>query len=129
MKVHIYSCADCEKCGISLSNWIYEESDITITNNPKKCDLLIIIGCLLKDQEQKLIDTWNRATKAKILLFGDCPTGKSEFFSHYFNDIKNLAISEKKIDGLIPIDYKIMGCPPNYEDYKEYYDNYLKNIM
>jgi len=118
MKIFIHSIADCQKCGIILNNLI-KDLKLKTTNNPKKSDLLIIVGCLLKNQEELLIDVWNNAINSKVLLFGDCPIGKSELFFHESNEIKNLAISEKKIEELIPIDYILQGCPPNLEELTE----------
>ena len=114
MKIYIHSIGDCGKCGIILDN-LMKELKIKTTNNPKRSDLLIIVGCLLKNQEQSLIEIWNNATNAKVLLFGDCPIGISELFSYQFKDMKNLAISAKKIEELIPVDYILEGCPPNLE--------------
>lgn len=118
MKIFIHSIGDCGKCGIILDN-LMKELKIKTINNPKKSDLLIIVGCLLKNHEQSLIETWNNAINAKVLLFGDCPIGISELFPHEFKDMKNLAISEKKIDELIPVDYILKGCPPNLEELSE----------
>jgi len=127
MKIFIHSIADCQKCGIILNNLI-KDLKIKTTNNPKKSDLLVIVGCLLKNQEELLIGLWNNAINAKVLLFGDCPIGNSEFYFHKFNEIKNLAISEKKIEELIPIDYVLQGCPPNLEELTESIEEiFLKN--
>ncbi len=127
MKIYIHSIADCQKCGIVLERLI-NELDIRISKDPKKSDLLVIVGCLLKNNEESLINTWNAAIKAKIILFGDCPSGKSVLFSHEFNNLKNLAISEKKIEELIPIDSLIDGCPPKISEIKRTFMNLLKNI-
>ena len=118
MKIYIHSIGDCGKCGFILDNFI-KELKIKTTSDPKKSDLLIIVGCLLKNQEESLVNTWNNAIKAKVLLFGDCPIGNSEFFSHEFTNMKNLAISEKMIEELIPADYILKGCPPNLMEVTE----------
>lgn len=118
MKIFIHSIGDCGKCGIILDD-LMKDLKVKTINNPKKSDLLIIVGCMLKKQEQLLIETWNNATNAKVLLFGDCPIGISRLFPHEFNDMKNLAISERKIEELIPIDYILKGCPPNLEELSE----------
>lgn len=125
MNIHIKNIGECQKCGFVLSSLFNDASKfglrhISLTNNPKECDLLIIVGCLSSTQQQPLIEFFKKmppAKKHRILSLGDCGTLKQDLFS--FPDdhnLENRAIPVKDLAGIIPIDDVIEGCPPTPEE-------------
>ena len=123
MKIHIQNMGDCQKCGLIFSDLL--NHDITFTDDPTKCELLVVLGCFTISQEENLFDFWKQATNAKVLLLGDCPTGKEEIFTLREQKLRNLALSERKIDDVLPVDFTIEGCPPSKEDLQAFLEQII----
>ncbi len=125
MNIHIKNIGECQKCGFALSSFLNNTSkygirNIQLTNNPKECDLLIIVGCLSSTQQQPLINFFKKmppAKKHRILSLGNCGTYKQDLFSFPEDqNLENLAIPIQDLSEILPIDEIIEGCPPTPEE-------------
>lgn len=122
--IHIQNIGECEKCGLALTSYFSssEFRDGVLTDNPKECDLLIIVGCLTKKQLKPLMTFWKRMPyKHRILCFGNCGTLKQDLFTFTKEQhLKNLAIVKDDLSEVLPVDYVLEGCPPTTEQISEF---------
>ncbi len=122
MKIHIHQLADCDKCGLTLTSFLISPDinlrNITFTDNPKICDLLIVVGCLTKKQLKPLVNFWKKMPlNRKIVVFGNCGTEEQDLFSFKKEEgLINLAIERKDLSEVLPVDKTIKGCPPSLSE-------------
>lgn len=115
----ILNVGDCGKCGLAFNSFILRMADkgirnFSLTNNPEDCNCLIILGCVLTTQKENLIETWQKIKNPHIIInFGTCGTAEQKLFEVEEKNLVNRAIETEDLADLIPIDYKIPGCPPD----------------
>ncbi len=92
--------------------------NIKFTDNPKICDLLIVVGTLTVSQLKPLINFWkSMPLNRKIVVFGNCGTEEQDLFSFKKEEgLKNQAILKKDLTEVLPVDLTIKGCPPSLTD-------------
>ena len=125
MNIHVKNLGECQKCGFVLTTLFNNPSKygirhMQLTNNPKECELLIIVGCLSSTQQKPLIEFFKKMPIAKnhrILSLGDCGTPKQSLFSFPEDqNLENRAIPIQDLSEILPIDDVIEGCPPTPEE-------------
>ena len=121
MNIHIKNIGECQKCGLTLTSFLSSLSqfgikNIFLTDKASECDLLIIVGCLSKTQQQSLMDFWKKMPQnSRIFNFGDCGTEVQDLFNFKNQNLKNQAIPKDDLSEILPIDYILEGCPPTLE--------------
>lgn len=128
MKIHIQNIGECQKCGLILSRFFGNISDyglnLTFTDDPRECNILIIVGCLLRTQLNSLIQFWKEMPKnSQIISFGNCGSELQKLFNLNNNELKNQTIYKDDLEEIIPIDNFIEGCPPELERLIEFFKN------
>ncbi|MHA1150880.1 MAG: hypothetical protein ACTSR8_21885 [Promethearchaeota archaeon] len=122
MNIHIQNIGDCQKCALTFTSLFTSKAikrfNITLTENPEHCDLLVIVGCLARTQLKFLTNFWKQMPQThRVLLVGDCGSDLQDLFSFPKDQkIKNQAILFDDLKEVLPIDYHITGCPPNLNE-------------
>ena len=125
MNIHIKNIGECQKCGFVLSSLLNDPSKygikhIQLTNNPKECELLLLVGCLSTTQQQSLLNFFKKMPPAKnhrIVSIGNCGTPQQDLFTFPEDQkLENRAIPVQDLSEIIPIDDVIEGCPPTLEE-------------
>ena len=131
MNIHIQNIGDCQKCALTFTSLFTSKAskrfNITLTDNPENCDLLVIVGCLTKTQLKSLKNFWKEMPKNhRVLLIGNCGSDLQDIFT--FPDeanMKNQAIIINDLREILPIDYHIKGCPPNLSEIIELFSTFF----
>ena len=133
MNIHIQNIADCQKCALTFTSVFTSKAgkrfNITLTDDPEHCDLLVIVGCLTKTQLKPLKNFWKAMPKNhRTLLVGDCGSEIQALFSFPEDqNMKNQAIVFKDLKEVLPIDEHTKGCPPSLNDIIESLNNLFGN--
>ena len=128
MNVHLHNIGECQKCSMVFTSLftskLKPKININLTDDPKECDLLVIMGCLTRKQLKPLKEFWKNMPKEhRVLLIGDCGTENQGLFT-FDKDLKlkNQAILKDDLTEIMPIDYNINGCPPKLSDIIEFFN-------
>ncbi|MGV9172828.1 MAG: hypothetical protein ACOC44_04730 [Promethearchaeia archaeon] len=126
MNIHIFNIGECGKCSSSMASYFTSNRyPFNFTDDPEKCDILLLVGCMLKTQSQPLIDFWKKMPKDhQIAKIGNCST-EEESILHFGqnSDLRNKAIDKENVAELIPVDSYVKGCPPELEDLEKFFKN------
>jgi len=102
------SCNGCELEIHALNNPFYdiERFGVQFVASPRHADVLLVSGPVSRHMENALRRTF-RATPAPkyVIASGDCACHGGEFGVSY--------ASCGAVENVIPVDYKIPGCPPS----------------
>lgn len=126
MNVHIQNVGECQKCGLILTSFLCNlptyNHKINLTDNPKECDLLIVVGCPIKTQMKPLLNFWRSMSfKHKILNFGNCGTETQDLFTLKNQNLKNKALMFDDLSEALPIDFTLRGCPPTLSQLEDFF--------
>jgi len=104
------SCNGCELEIHALNNAIYdlERFGLRFVASPRHADVLLVTGPLSRNMRAALERTYVATPAPKwVVAVGDCAIGGGVFADSY-------AVCNG-IDGVVPVDLKIAGCPPTPE--------------
>lgn len=104
------SCNGCEMEAVNLSNPVYdaERFGIHFVASPRHADLLLVTGPVTRQMERALVKTYEAVPSPKLVVAcGSCAIGGGMFKGQY-------AVSGG-VDGSIPVDVYVPGCPPRPE--------------
>lgn len=102
------SCSGCDAEIQAMGNVVFDLSrfGIQFVASPRHADGLMITGPVTKNMEQALKETYAAVPHPKIVIaVGACAISGGPF--HGGNEVHN------GVDGLIPVDLYIPGCPPH----------------
>ncbi|MFO8017639.1 MAG: hypothetical protein R6U96_03330 [Promethearchaeia archaeon] len=122
MNIHILNIGECGKCSSMLTSYLTSNPyPFDFTDDPEKCDILLIVGCMLKVQRDPLMEFWKQMPKEhKIVKIGNCSTEEKSIFNlNWDSGLKNKAIDKDNIAERIPIDKYVKGCPPEIEEFQK----------
>jgi formate hydrogenlyase subunit 7 len=131
INIHVINVGECGKCNISLNSFFLRMADkgyknVSITNDPRECNCLIMLGSLLKIQKNNLVDTWQKIRKPHVIIsFGACGTDQQKLFKAEQKEIQNLAFETDDIAEVVPVDYVFPGCPPD----EKFIDSAFREII
>ncbi|HWQ66199.1 MAG TPA: NADH-quinone oxidoreductase subunit B family protein [Methanospirillum sp.] len=101
----------CNGCDIEVlaclaPRYDLEQYGIYVHNNPRESDVLLIIGCVTPQWEDKLKMIWDRMPEPKAAVaIGNCPISGC-----VFNRPDSLA--NPPVRKHIPVAAEVPGCPP-----------------
>lgn len=104
------SCNGCEVEIVNLSNPIYdaERFGVHFVASPRHADMLLVTGPVTRQMELALVKTYNATPSPKLVVAcGSCAIGGGIFETQY--------ASGTGVDGSIPVDIYVPGCPPRPE--------------
>jgi len=104
------SCNGCELEIHALNNAVYdlERFGLRFVASPRHADVLLVTGPLSRNMREALERTYVATPAPKwVVAVGDCAIGGGVFADSY-------AVCNG-IDGVVPVDLKIAGCPPTPE--------------
>ncbi len=102
------SCNGCESELQALLNPFYNlhRLGIFFTPSPRFADLLLITGPVTEAMREPLLRTWEAMPQPRwVMALGTCATGGGTNGGGY--------ACHRGLDGLIPVDLWLPGCPPN----------------
>ena len=101
------SCNGCELEISAFTNPYYdiERFGINFVASPRHADALLVTGPVSRHMEAPLRRSWRAVPTPKfVIAFGDCACSGGEFGISY--------ATCGKVENVIPVDIKILGCPP-----------------
>ena len=104
------SCNGCELEIHALNNAVYdlERFGLRFVASPRHADVLLVTGPLSRNMREALERTYVATPAPKwVVAVGDCAIGGGVFADSY--------AVWNGIDGVVPVDLKIAGCPPTPE--------------
>jgi Ni,Fe-hydrogenase III small subunit len=104
------SCNGCELEIHALNNAIYdlERFGIRFVASPRHADVLLVTGPVTTNMREALKRTYDATPDPKwVVAVGDCAINGGEFRGSY-------AVADG-VDGTIPVDLHLRGCPPTPE--------------
>ncbi|UJJ52753.1 MULTISPECIES: 4Fe-4S binding protein [Rhodanobacter] len=102
------SCNGCESELQALNNPFYNlhRLGIFFTASPRAADLLLVTGTVTAAMHEPLLATWQAmAEPRRVLACGTCAVSGGVCGGTY--------ASGKGLDGILPVDIWLPGCPPN----------------
>ena len=104
------SCNGCELEIHALNNAFYdlERFGIHFVASPRHADVLLVTGPLTKNMREALVRTHAATPDPKwVVAVGDCASNGGVFAGSY--------AVEDGISSAVPVDLRILGCPPKPE--------------
>lgn len=104
------SCNGCELEIHALNNPYYdvERFGVHFVASPRHADLLLVTGPVSRHMEAALRGTWEATPEPRyVIAAGDCACHGGEFGASY--------ASCGAVEGIVPVDVRIPGCPPTPE--------------
>ena len=102
------SCNACESELQALLNPFYNlhRLGIFFTPSPRFADLLLVTGPVTEAMREPLLRTWEAMPRPRwVMALGSCATGGGTNGGGY--------ACHRGLDGLLPVDLWLPGCPPN----------------
>lgn len=102
------SCNGCESEIRALLNPFYNlhRLGIFFTPSPRFADLLLVTGPVTVPMREPLLRTWEAMPEPRwVMALGTCATGGGTNGGGY--------ASHQGLDGILPVDVWLPGCPPN----------------
>lgn len=102
------SCNGCELEINALNNPLYdiERFGVRFVASPRHADVLLVTGPVSRHMESALRRTFRATPSPKyVIASGDCACHGGEFGVSY--------ASRGAVENVIPVDFKIAGCPPS----------------
>lgn len=109
--VCVVDTGSCNGCDIEVlaclsPRYDIEQYGIYVHNNPREADVLLVIGAVTPQWEDKLIALWERIPEPKAAIaVGNCPISGCVFSRHD-------SYVSAPASNFIPIAAEIPGCPP-----------------
>jgi len=104
------SCNGCEQEIVALNNPVHdiERFGIHFVASPRHADMLLVTGPVTRNMELALRKTWAATPDPKIVVaVGACGISGGIFGTNY--------ASLGGVDGVVPVDVYVPGCPPRPE--------------
>ena len=101
------SCNACELELNALSNPYYdlERFGLRFVASPRHADVLLVTGPVTKNMREALLRTYDAVPAPKwVVAVGDCATCGGLYADSY--------ACERGADGVLPVNLRIIGCPP-----------------
>ncbi|EGO64259.1 NADH-quinone oxidoreductase subunit NuoB [Acetonema longum] len=101
------SCNACDFEMSALLNPVYDlqQYGIDFVASPRHADMLMVTGVVTRNLTQALLMTYEAVPHPKLVMaVGACAAGGQTFGSGY--------AMRGRVDGLIPVDIYVPGCPP-----------------
>ncbi len=108
-----FNSGSCNGCDIEIlaaitPRYDVERFGILLKGSPRHADVLIVTGPVTKQAEERLIRVWNSMPEPKFCIaVGTCTSSGSVFRDSYNHN--------NGLEGIIPVDVYIPGCPPKPE--------------
>lgn len=114
LQIRHLDCGSCNACDwemTALSNSLYDHQHfgIDFVATPRHADLLMCTGTGSTQLLMAARETYEAMAKPKwVMAVGDCAIDGGVFKGAY--------ASEEGIGGILPVDFKVPGCPPSPDD-------------
>jgi len=114
LQIRHLDCGSCNACDwemTALSNSLYDHQHfgIDFVATPRHADLLMCTGTGSTQLLMAAHETYEAMAKPKwVMAVGDCAIDGGVFKGAY--------ASEEGIGGILPVDFKVPGCPPSPDD-------------
>ena len=105
------SCNACEWECTALTNPVYDiqRFGVDFVASPRHADIILVTGPVSWSMARALEKTWLAAPEPKLVIaLGDCAVDGGVF--------KNSYAVAGGVEKIVPVDYKICGCPPSPSD-------------
>ncbi|TAM83255.1 MAG: NADH-quinone oxidoreductase subunit NuoB [Candidimonas sp.] len=102
------SCNGCELELNALSNPYYdlERFGLRFVASPRHADVLLVTGPVTKNMHEALLRTYDAMPAPKwVVAVGDCAASGGLYAGSY--------ACERGADAVLPVDLRIVGCPPS----------------
>lgn len=110
LAIRLVDAGSCNACELEINatcNPFYnlERYGIHFIASPRHADLLLVTGPVTKNMREALIKTYEAMPEPKrVVAIGDC--------AHCGGVFKNSYAVENGVNGIIPMDIVVIGCPP-----------------
>lgn len=102
------SCNACELELNALSNPYYdlERFGLRFVASPRHADVLLVTGPVTKNMREALLRTYDAMPAPKwVVAVGDCAACGGPYADSY--------ACERGVEAMLPVDLRIVGCPPS----------------
>jgi len=106
--VDVGSCNGCdiEVLAMLAPRYDIEQYGIFFHNNPREADVLLVIGAMTPQWEDKLPALWEKIPEPKVAIaIGNCPIGGCVY-------ARRGSLISAPVSKYIPIAAEVPGCPP-----------------
>ncbi|MBN1166329.1 MAG: NADH-quinone oxidoreductase subunit B family protein [Methanospirillaceae archaeon] len=105
----------CNGCDIEIlaclsPRYDLEQYGIYVHNNPREADILLVVGGIAPQWQEKLLMIWNRIPEPKVAIaIGNCAISGCVFN-------RRDALIDPPASHIIPISAEVPGCPPRPDE-------------